>query len=93
MMIMKKNKGMIFSSAYTIQPGAILADSIKAEIKNSYYCIVIIDNEVSKSQQMEIRFMKQLKKRIIPVLVSEDIPIPQQLCHLKSITLDEFMKS
>lgn len=90
--VMWKFKGGIFSSVYTIKAGDPIKETLRNEIEKAPLCIVLIDDEVPKSQQYEIKLMKQLKKRIIPVLVSKETAIPPLLDDVKCITLDDFVK-
>ncbi len=90
--IMWKYKGRIFSSTYTISAGEPILKSLRREIQNASFCIVLIDDEVSKSQVNEIKLMKHFKKRIIPVLISSETIVPSVLSGIKCITFDEFMK-
>ena len=90
--IMWKYKGRIFSSTYTISAGEPILKSLRREIQNASFCIVLIDDEVSKSQVNEIKLMKHFKKRIIPVLISSETIVPSVLSGIKCITLDEYMK-
>jgi len=91
--IMWKFKGQMFSSQFSIGAGDSIKDNIHKQIKYASFCIVLVGEELSKMQLYEIRVMKQLNKRIIPVLLSDNTVIPQILSDIQFISFDRFIKS
>ncbi len=91
--IMRARKGTIFYSQFTIEPGSTIKNSIKTSINNSSYCIVLIGNEISQTQTFEIKMMKHMKKRIIPILISSDNTLPSYLSGIKAVLYDNFINN
>lgn len=83
----------IIGSSY-ILPGEKLSESSRRGISISSLCMVLItSNDLSDFQKQEIKIMKHLRKKIIPICADDSIEIPQILKDYKAISLDDLCKT
>lgn len=79
------------SSTY-IYPGDNLDEIIPNNISSSNICYVLIGDKISALQKYEISKMRKQNKLIIPILLSEDMKVPQNLRDIKPVTYDAFLR-
>lgn len=70
-----------------MEPGDCLYDSMTMKIRESNFCIVLIDKELSSFQKKEIKEILRQNKKIIPILVSKEAKMPKLLSNISFLTL------
>lgn len=81
----------VINGISNLYPGENMENIVPAYVKNSDVCYVLLGNRISHVQKKEITIMRNFKKLIIPVLLDENVNIPQNLRDKKYIFYDEFV--
>ena len=87
---MLQRKFTVYSASH-IFPGSNIYDTIPAYIGRCQTCYVIIGKKMSTMQKYEIATMVSSKKNVIPVLLSTDIKLPQNLRSRKPILYSDLI--
>jgi len=75
-----------------IPAGSNMEKMIPPRIIGCSKCYVIIGESIDIAQKYEIREMVKKKKFVIPVLLHDDVDVPQNLRKYKPVAYDEFVK-
>lgn len=94
--ILKSNYEIIEFSDFV--PGDNIQQCINKKIKKSSICFVIIGKRISPFQREEIKQIAKYSKRIVPILIDENVHCPHQIrgyvpLMLNDVDFDEKLRN
>lgn len=73
----------------SVEPGNLVYESMKHQIAKCNFCFVLIAENLSSFQKKEIKEMKKQKKRIVPILLSDETVLPTILSDISPLKYDD----